>query len=54
MTNLNKLLNKLFSNGRVIDPNIKEEQISSYNLLTRLQGPFGIDYSDLKAKGTLQ
>ena len=48
------IIGKLLSRKKVNDKIIHEESISSNNSFTRLNGPFGIDYSTLKAKGTLQ
>ena len=54
MPNLNNLINKILSNIKVSDGKTNIEMTSSNNLFTRLHGPFGIDYSTLKAKGTIQ
>ena len=54
MPNLNDLISKLLSRSKQVDEKINEEKSRSYNSFVRLYGPFGIDYSTLKAKGTLQ
>ncbi len=54
MPNLNNLIRNLLSKSMHVHENINEEKTRSYNSYTRLYGPFGIDYSTLKAKGTLQ
>ena len=54
MPNLNNLIDKLLSRSKRVDEEINEGKTTCTNSFTRLYGPFGIDYSTLKAKGTLQ
>ena len=54
MPNLNNLIGILLSRRKLVHEKINQEETRSYNSFTRLYGPFGIDYSTLKAKGTLQ
>ncbi len=54
MTNLNKLMGKLISRVKLVDETINEDKRKTFNSFSRLYGPFGIDYSTLRAKGTLQ
>ena len=54
MPNLNNLIDKLLSRSKRVEKQINEGKTRSTHSLTRLYGPLGIDYSTLKAKGTLQ
>ena len=54
MPNLNSLIGNLLSRSKRVDEKVSEDKTRPYNSFTRLYGPFGIDYSTLKAKGTLQ
>ena len=54
MPNLKNLIGKLLSRSKQVDEKLNENKARAYNSFIRLYGPFGIDYSTLKEKGTLQ
>ena len=54
MTNLNNLIINILSRNKTAEQNVIYTQINSNKLFSRLSGPYGIDYTTLRAKGTLQ
>ena len=54
MPNLNNLIGKLLSRTKQADGKINQQKTVLSHSFKRLYGPFDIDYSTLKAKGTLQ
>lgn len=54
MPALSNILTRFLNPQAKLTSTLVEQQDIYQNTLSRLYGPFGIDYSKLRAKGTLQ